>query len=229
VSPPKLQVAEDHVSLQGQSEPDETQENLVRDDSDYDLYAGPTGHPSGEDILVTEGNTEPNTDEEERDAEFYTSLRPAHITDSEHVHRDRERQPSKTIDISSDSDTSASVADDTMYSTKSHDVTEAGMNKDNDASVTVSQPRMRERSVAQDDLIVLDDAPDVVMPPPTLSLLQTNFESTFIPGLLTPIGKEPSSPNLHPLDSSTLPMPSPFPGGSGDGEGSGGFDVGDWF
>lgn len=58
-----------------------------------------------------------------------------------------------------------------------------------------------------------NEASDTVMPPPpTLSLLQTEFRTTYRPGMLTPIGKEPASPNLQPLDSSTLPMPSPFPG-----------------
>lgn len=59
----------------------------------------------------------------------------------------------------------------------------------------------------------LKEASDTVMPPPpALSLLQTDFQTTYRPGMLTPIGKEPTSPNLQPLDSSTLPMPSPFPG-----------------
>lgn len=58
----------------------------------------------------------------------------------------------------------------------------------------------------------LKEASDTVMPPPpTLSLLQTDFRTMYRPGMLTPIGKEPTSPNLQPLDSSTLPMPSPFP------------------
>lgn len=67
-------------------------------------------------------------------------------------------------------------------------------------------------SAAVDFSISLDDHPHIIMPPPTLPLLQTDFQTTMDPGMLTPIGKEPSSPALKPLDSSTLPMPSPFPG-----------------
>ncbi|KAF2125470.1 hypothetical protein P153DRAFT_434518 [Dothidotthia symphoricarpi CBS 119687] len=51
------------------------------------------------------------------------------------------------------------------------------------------------------------DALRIAMPPP-LSILETSFPS----GMRTPLGKEPSSPTLKPLDSSTLPLPSPFPG-----------------
>jgi hypothetical protein len=54
-------------------------------------------------------------------------------------------------------------------------------------------------------------SPQLVMPPP-LSLLNTDFAPSHSLGSLTPIGKEPLSPVIKPLDSSTLPMPSPFPG-----------------
>lgn len=75
----------------------------------------------------------------------------------------------------------------------------------------------REYTGAYDHSVALaetfNEASDTVMPPPpTLSVLQTDFRTTYRPGMLTPIGKEPASPNLQPLDSSTLPMPSPFPG-----------------
>ncbi|CAI6307765.1 unnamed protein product [Periconia digitata] len=61
------------------------------------------------------------------------------------------------------------------------------------------------------NLLALDDNFPIVMAPPTLPMLQTDFSTTLAPGMLTPIGKEPQSPSLRPLDSSTLPMPSPFP------------------
>ncbi|KAH7079467.1 hypothetical protein FB567DRAFT_562632 [Paraphoma chrysanthemicola] len=58
-----------------------------------------------------------------------------------------------------------------------------------------------------------EETPIIVMPPPTLPALDTSFFTTMTaPGLLTPIGKEPASPTLQPLDSALLPLPSPFPG-----------------
>jgi hypothetical protein len=64
----------------------------------------------------------------------------------------------------------------------------------------------------QQQVVVEDDIPLVVMPPPTLPTLRTEFLTPAMSGMLTPIGKEPTSPTLKPLDSATLPMPSPFPG-----------------
>ncbi|KAH7071242.1 hypothetical protein BKA63DRAFT_517599 [Paraphoma chrysanthemicola] len=59
----------------------------------------------------------------------------------------------------------------------------------------------------------VEETPLIVMPPPTLPALDTSFFTTnTVPGLLTPIGKEPASPTLQPLDSALLPLPSPFPG-----------------
>ncbi|KAH7135001.1 hypothetical protein B0J11DRAFT_425611 [Dendryphion nanum] len=73
----------------------------------------------------------------------------------------------------------------------------------------------------------VDGAPQIqiFMPPPTLPALQTDFGMTIpLPGMLTPIGREPSSPILKPQDSATLPMPSPFPG-ERDGEGTSFLDL----
>jgi hypothetical protein len=64
----------------------------------------------------------------------------------------------------------------------------------------------------QQQVVVEDDIPLVVMPPPTLPTLRTEFLTPAMSGMLTPIGKEPTSPTLEPLDSATLPIPSPFPG-----------------
>jgi hypothetical protein len=64
----------------------------------------------------------------------------------------------------------------------------------------------------QQQVVVEDDIPLVAMPPPTLPTLRTEFPTPAMSGMSTPIGKEPTSPTLRPLDSATLPMPSPFPG-----------------
>jgi len=52
----------------------------------------------------------------------------------------------------------------------------------------------------------------VETPPPTIPILQIEDAASAISDLLTPIGREPCSPALKPLDSATLPLPSPFPG-----------------
>ncbi|KAJ4373596.1 hypothetical protein N0V86_007738 [Didymella sp. IMI 355093] len=60
--------------------------------------------------------------------------------------------------------------------------------------------------------IVVEESLTVAMPPPSLPALRTDFAATTSTELLTPIGREPSSPNLKAVDSATLPQPSPFPG-----------------
>ena len=59
---------------------------------------------------------------------------------------------------------------------------------------------------------VVNESLTIVMPPPNLSVLHTDFAAPVGTGALTPVGKEPSSPTLKAVDSATLPLPSPFPG-----------------
>lgn len=66
-------------------------------------------------------------------------------------------------------------------------------------------------STGPEEHISTPEPPVVVMPPPNLPSLLTSFQPE-VPELLTPIGQQPQSPVILPLDSSTLPMPSPFPG-----------------
>lgn len=60
--------------------------------------------------------------------------------------------------------------------------------------------------------VVAEKSLTVAMPPPSLPTLHTDFAVPSVTDLLTPIGREPSSPNLKAVDSATLPLPSPFPG-----------------
>ncbi|KAJ4988641.1 3-dehydroshikimate dehydratase [Stagonosporopsis vannaccii] len=60
--------------------------------------------------------------------------------------------------------------------------------------------------------VIVDEPIPAAMPPPTLPALYTDFTINTGMDLLTPIGREPSSPNLRAVDSATLPLPSPFPG-----------------
>ncbi|KAF1935408.1 hypothetical protein EJ02DRAFT_389236 [Clathrospora elynae] len=50
-----------------------------------------------------------------------------------------------------------------------------------------------------------------VMPLPTLTTLQAGLPTSVTGAVLAPLGREPASPTLKPLDSATLPLPSPFP------------------
>jgi hypothetical protein len=96
---------------------------------------------------------------------------------------------------------------------------EVGVEAPTDAKETAIEQaqRARERSGTHEDPIVLDDDDEEddelpnAMAPPALPLLQTNFQTTLTLDIVTPIGREPQSPNLKPLDSATLPIPSPFP------------------
>ncbi|KAJ4346923.1 uncharacterized protein N0V89_010856 [Didymosphaeria variabile] len=131
-----------------------------------------------------------------------------------------EEEVSEIVNPLSENVTTEPIEDKMIHSTQMHSVTEVKSEEHDVLTSKTSQTRMQDGSQKSDNPIVLDNviddapqAPHLVMPPPTLSLLQTDFQTSYVPGTLTPIGKEPSSPNLQPLDSSTLPMPSPFPGG----------------
>ncbi|KAL1593883.1 hypothetical protein SLS60_010616 [Paraconiothyrium brasiliense] len=119
-------------------------------------------------------------------------------------------QPSKNV-------TTEPIDDKITDDTQMRSVTEEHPEKYDLLASETSQRQMQDGPQKSENPTVLGNitpqAPAFVMPPPTLSLLQTDFQNSYVPGTLTPIGKEPSSPNLQPLDSSTLPMPSPFPGG----------------
>ncbi|KAF2204444.1 hypothetical protein GQ43DRAFT_478231 [Delitschia confertaspora ATCC 74209] len=71
---------------------------------------------------------------------------------------------------------------------------------------------VREEKADKTAIISKEEVQEADMAPPTLPSLQTNFEPPARMDALTPVGKEPVSPIIRPLDSSTLPLPSPFPG-----------------
>ncbi|KAF2816324.1 uncharacterized protein BDZ99DRAFT_494165 [Mytilinidion resinicola] len=72
--------------------------------------------------------------------------------------------------------------------------------------------RRRDRSGTREEPIEPNRSVEVMMPPPDLPFLRTNFASTTTSQLQTPVGDAPTTPVLKPLTPSTLPMPSPFPG-----------------
>ncbi|KAF2113745.1 hypothetical protein BDV96DRAFT_578278 [Lophiotrema nucula] len=163
------------------------QEDFVRDADYYDLYAGPDEQPPADLTFIYGGDTEPNTSAEDLAAE---------------------------VQETSDVDGNGSTEEDSVVAI-SIDENRVGGGSHADRS-NVVYPNLDVQTLdgaaSLDDGFAADEAPRIVMPPPTLPSLQTEFPPPRTPGLLTPIGKEPQSPVIKPLDSSTLPMPSPFPG-----------------
>lgn len=175
-------------------------EDFVRDADYYDLYAGPDEIPPTDMTHAYGGDTVSNTEEEPEDIEqAQRDSRSATGDNGETSESDVDMLEVENPDIQVSTVSSPVDAAEEDSFVEERD----GMDEDR---------RLRERSGTQDDPIVLDDAPEIVMPPPNLPMLQTDFQSVPTPGMLTPIGREPSSPIIRPLDSSTLPMPSPFPG-----------------
>ncbi|KAF1967304.1 hypothetical protein BU23DRAFT_602984 [Bimuria novae-zelandiae CBS 107.79] len=215
--------SEDVVSEQFRSATDGTEDDHFRD-ADYDeLYAGPDERaPEGALSSMEEesmSNVEEGEGEGEEDQLHETLNLETITTDGAEDLADghTETGPSGSIERLSDGDVGDAEAD-TVDSTEAGGVEVRANDFDVGSADGMSDRRTRERSGTHGDPVIVDFAPggpptEIAMPPPpTLSHLQTDFQTTYKPGMLTPIGKEPSSPNLQPLDSSTLPMPSPFPG-----------------
>ncbi|KAF2646627.1 hypothetical protein P280DRAFT_544955 [Massarina eburnea CBS 473.64] len=182
------------------------------------------------------GDTEPNTEDEEElavalygsqtqvsDAEdgsegYDPSSDMVEVASDEDVSEEENEVPlqptSHVVDLLSDEDHKSDEEDPALSIEEENVHVETPSNVEEAATEQVQ--RARERSGTNEDLMVLDDdnndSPVVMAPPPTLPLLQTDLQATPTPRILTPLGIEPQSPNLRPLDSSTLPMPSPFPG-----------------
>jgi hypothetical protein len=212
----------DGFSIREVVEKKTTTKDFERDADYYDLYAGPDELPPEDTQYTFGGDTEENTEVEEdaveNAAERQDIIKPSSPTEADSDESDEEQDlPGKTQTLSDLSSSEAAFEHGTAVSSTEED----SINEVDDeieeheiAMKSTYDRRVRERSGNREDPIGLDvddDVPAVMPPPPKLSFLQTNFLSQT-PGTLTPIGKEPRSPTLKPLDSSTLPMPSPFPG-----------------
>lgn len=187
-------------------------DDFVRDDEYYDLYAGPDEDRPSDAQYAFGGDTEANTEDEALEDTDAASISPteANTEDLEQGHSEPGREPTET---------SPRVDGSGLY--------------EPDAGSTTEEGSFLHRSQSRDAVVVtIDDAgpeemeqvdvesseraeasPVMVMLPPTLPALNTSFHAPVTLGMLTPIGKEPASPTLQPLDSALLPLPSPFPGG----------------
>lgn len=186
---------------------------------DDELYPEPEIYQPYIEVEHFEGDTRPNTEDDE--AEIHETdanqLSATEIDLEEEVselYEEKLERLSQVEEPDTESAPPLEVEAVILSSTEEDSVNESmkfdgrGKGKENDDY----EMRHRERSVTQDSPIVLDQAPEVMMPPPHLPYLQTDFTSTTSPKVQTPIGNAPSTPVIHPLESSTLPLPSPFPG-----------------
>ncbi|KAF2467980.1 uncharacterized protein BDR25DRAFT_344688 [Lindgomyces ingoldianus] len=186
-------------------------DDFVRDADYYDLYAGPNEYPPSEVQYAYGGDTESNTEEDGSQEGHRTTeiLNVAEVGSEEPSHDQQPHETAKEIEVISTSKSSY-VADGKENARPSREdrVLEHTEIFDDDIVDLASDGRVH----AQHESPLHLDTPIIVMPPPTLPSLQTDFPSTLASGMLTPIGQEPQSPVIKPLDSSTLPLPSPFPG-----------------
>ena len=213
-----------HLPSQDDVQTNEPENEFVREPIYDDLHTEPDGQYLGIHRGSLELDTEPNMDQIEASAESKETLHDAlPFSGNNEDPRDPYlgRRSPEVIELLTGSDDAQTEAEaDAPTTEESTDTEHVALATDEfdefliDGSADQSP---RQHMDTYDHSISVEEASDVISeitmpPPPTLSLLQTDFRTTYRPGMLTPIGKEPSSPNLQPLDSSTLPMPSPFPG-----------------
>lgn len=187
---------------------------IVEDD---ELHPEPEIYQPYIEVEHFEGDTRPNTEDDEaeiheRDANQLSATEIDSEEEVSELSEEKLEQPNQVEESDTESAPPPEVVvilDSTEDSVNESMKFEGrGKGKENDDY----EMRRRERSGTQDGPIVLDQAPEVMMPPPHLPYLQTDFISTTLPKVQTPIGNAPLTPVIHPLESSTLPLPSPFPG-----------------
>ncbi|KAH8731859.1 hypothetical protein GQ44DRAFT_755237 [Phaeosphaeriaceae sp. PMI808] len=163
-------------------------EDFVRDEEYYDLYAGPDEFPPADARYAFGGDTEVNTEVDE-DTEDASESQPH---GSAHLFLDGAAEVITEANSLTEEFTDANATESTVES----------------PGFGVSEP------VTLDPFGRPEEVPALVMPPPILPALNTTFLTPVNPGISTPIGMEPASPTLQPIDSALLPLPSPFPGAS---------------
>ncbi|KAF3000103.1 hypothetical protein E8E13_003515 [Curvularia kusanoi] len=163
------------------------------------------------------GDTEVNTEDEDEDESYG-------VPDSDAV-------DAYTAEVATDLDVESGTVEEPDSSDSEAGVnvecgTDAGAASGTEEDIEVGAMRPIEQSLIEGEgttidetvpeipepAIVVEESVTIAMPPPSLPALQTDFTAPAATDLLTPIGKEPSSPNLKAVDSATLPLPSPFPG-----------------
>lgn len=220
-----------HVNFTDDVAADESEEEGIKDESEElipIMESEIVSFHDEDDAMENAGETNVSMEEEENRDE-HDELIPTIDAEVVSLHDEDDAVAESADDVQSADDV-VEIADDIQSAddvVESEDETNVSIEEVNAIRVEVEAPLDSDQSqsvIAQEQLIqdwtgnfenplILDDEESsVAMAPPTLPMLQTSFSNTATPSMLTPIGIEPKSPNLKPLDSSTLPMPSPFPG-----------------
>jgi hypothetical protein len=187
-------------------------EDFVHDEEYYDLYAGPDEDRPSDAQYAFGGDTEANTEEdgealEDTDA---ASMSPTEAGTQELEQVDQE--PDHECTEKSPTTRDRALFEAETGSTTEEDGLPRGTQTRDPVVVTIDEDDSTAAEPATVGLARTEGASKIGMPPPTLPSLNTSFHGPVAPDPLTPIGKEPASPTLQPLDSALLPLPSPFPG-----------------
>ncbi|KAJ4336377.1 hypothetical protein N0V95_008623, partial [Ascochyta clinopodiicola] len=176
------------------------------DEGDQVLHVGDENPTTTGRISATEDDTVPDVDE---DGGSTADL----ATELENEHEQTDDEPEAVVPQSVP-DTTQSTDDEPagdMEESSHSEFIEAGQTGDTsieaeDTTIDETVPELpNPPKVAADSLVI-------TMPPPSLPVLHTDLLTPTASALLTPAGREPSSPTLKAVDSATLPLPSPFPG-----------------
>ncbi|KAH9875862.1 hypothetical protein IAQ61_003327 [Plenodomus lingam] len=211
------------VRQQGSSSPeskaDDGAKQRSRNNVEYhELYAGPNDFPLEESQYAFGGDTEIDTEEntEIEDAgneepEFVSMSTTVANTEDEHVD-DQLYRSENDFPESRDADLSNVTAGKTTNTTDIPDQIAGGQEPLDGLLTAQNAANASNPPITTEKTTATDRTMKITMLPPTFPTLQIDTAAPVISDLLTPVGREPSSPKLKPLDSSTLPLPSPFPG-----------------
>ncbi|KAH9882284.1 hypothetical protein J1614_000520 [Plenodomus biglobosus] len=200
------------------SEADDSAPQKPQHDTKYhELYAEPNDLAPEDSQYAfggdTEIDTEANTEEEEEDEEDAAHAVSEGVIDRTTVANTEEERVDDSVHRKSDT---ANIFDTAAERSVNNAELFAEVMQGQEALEPLSTAQSAAPAsgalVTREETATTGNILRIGMPPPTLPILQKEDAAPVISDLLTPIGREPSSPTLKPLDSSTLPLPSPFPG-----------------
>lgn len=202
------------------------------DGSYDDLYDGPKDAPPSSQYDFggdTELNTEDEDEDEDENEDGDEDSEDSAILHSEAVDPSTTDVATELEDERDDSEEPVAIVSDPAVEVVEKEAAAAASETEEDSDIDAAETRQSGRFSTEGEgttidetmpevaepVVVVQESIAVSMPPPSLPTLQTNFAASTRTNILTPIGREPSSPNLKAVDSATLPLPSPFPGEQG--------------
>lgn len=184
----------------------------------HELYAGPDELPSdaqyafgGDTEVDTEVNTEEDAVQDDSDVVSVSTTEPNTEEQEDDKLHPIEHAVFEVESVDSTWDDATAGGERDIETDSLVEPSEVQQTMDN-TTVAVNDDLRSSTPVLPGFSAGINRVPTIVMSPPTLPTIQTDFSAIVTPGMLTPIGREPASPTLRPLDSATLPLPSPFPG-----------------